>query len=148
MKTLISLAIVSTLAACANTGVVQMSRDTFMVSKDSAKFGGGVSNAVRIEVYQDASSFCAKSGRYVETKDLQLTPGVPGRLGNVLLQFQCTASGDTGAVIGREIELVAVPMPFSSIPYTPVPIPQPPMAIKCTMQPVYGRPGSSTTTCR
>jgi hypothetical protein len=148
MKHITTIAVVAMLGACANSGVVQMSRDTYMVSKDSAKFGGGVSNAVRMEVYQDAGAFCAKSGKYVETRDLQLTPGVPGRLGNVMLQFQCTTKGDTGAIIGREIEVIAMPMPFMPIPFTPMPVPQVPQAIKCSTQPVFGRPGYTETTCR
>lgn len=98
MKKFIIIAAASMLGACANSGVVQMSQNSYLISKDSAKVGGGISQAVRIEVYQEANAFCAKSGRFVETQDLLMQPGMPGRLGNVTLQFRCTITGDSNGV--------------------------------------------------
>ena len=97
MKKLIALAVVASLAACANTGVVLMDQHTYMISKDSAKFGGGISMAVRAEVYQEAGAFCAKEGKAVDTLDLMMLPGRPGQLGNVTLQFQCIDKSLAGA---------------------------------------------------
>jgi hypothetical protein len=98
MRKIFILASIAMLGACANTGVVQMERGTYIISKDSAKFGGGISQAVRIEVYQEANAFCSKNGKFVETQDLLMAPGVPGRLGNVTLQFKCIDSPEGKAI--------------------------------------------------
>lgn len=86
---IVALSIVLLLSGCASSGVVPLSADKFMISKNTAKFGGGISASAASEVYEEASDFCAKQGKKVETVDLQLTPGRFGSLGNVTLQFRC-----------------------------------------------------------
>lgn len=108
MKRLLILIVPAFLAACANTGVVPMDRGVMMISKDSAKVGGGISMAVRAEVYQEANAHCAKAGRTAETLDLLMQPGMPGRLGNVTLQFRCVINHGEGQAVRlqREADLV------------------------------------------
>jgi hypothetical protein len=43
----------------------------------------------QVDVYQDASDFCAKQGRVVETVKLVADDGYIGHLGSVNLQFRC-----------------------------------------------------------
>lgn len=74
---------------CASSGVVPLSSDRFMISKNTAKFGGGVSAAAASEVHEEANDFCAKRGKKVETVDLQMSPGRLGSMGSVALQFKC-----------------------------------------------------------
>ena len=77
------------LSACASSGVVNLSSDRFLISKNTAKFGGGVSASAASEVSEEADEFCAKRGKKAETIDLKLTPGRIGSMGNVSLQFKC-----------------------------------------------------------
>lgn len=77
------------LSACASSGVVPLTADKFMISKNTAKFGGGISASAAAEVHEEANDFCAKQGKKMETVDLQLSPGRAGSLGNVTLQFRC-----------------------------------------------------------
>ncbi len=86
---IVALSIVLLLSGCASSGVVPLSTDKFMISKNTAKVGGGISASAASEVHEEASDFCAKQGKKVETVDLQLTPGRAGSLGNVTLQFRC-----------------------------------------------------------
>ncbi len=77
------------LTGCASSGVVPLTTDKFMISKNTAKFGGGISAAAASEVHEEANDFCSKQGKKMETVDLQLVPGRAGSLGNVTLQFRC-----------------------------------------------------------
>lgn len=77
------------LSACASSGVVPLAADKFMISKNTAKFGGGISASAAAEVHKEANDFCAQHGKSTETIDLQLSPGRAGSLGNVTLQFKC-----------------------------------------------------------
>jgi len=85
--TLFALALL--LTGCASSGVVPLTADKFMISKNSAKFGGGISASAASEVHEEANDFCSKQGKKMETVDLQLVPGRAGSLGNVTLQFKC-----------------------------------------------------------
>jgi hypothetical protein len=84
-----SIALLLLLSGCASSGVMPLSSDKFIVSKNTAKFGGGVSAAAAAEVNEEANEFCAKRGQKAETIDLQLTPGRFGSMGSVTLQFKC-----------------------------------------------------------
>jgi hypothetical protein len=86
---IVALSIVLLLSGCASSGVVPLSADKLMISKNTAKVGGGISASAASEVHEEANDFCAKQGKKVETVDLQLTPGRFGSLGNVTLQFRC-----------------------------------------------------------
>lgn len=78
------------LVACASSGVHSMGSDKFMISKNTAKFGGGISASAAADVHQEANAYCAAKNKKMESVDLQLTPGRAGSLGNVTLQFKCT----------------------------------------------------------
>lgn len=85
----IPFALIFFLSGCASSGVVPLTTDKFMISKNTAKIGGGISASAASEVHQEANEFCTTQGKKVETVDLQLTPGRAGSLGNVTLQFRC-----------------------------------------------------------
>ena len=85
----ISFALILFLSGCASSGVVPLTADKFMSSKNTAQLGGGISASAASEVHQEANEFGAKQGKKVEEVDLQLTPGRAGSLGNVTLQFKC-----------------------------------------------------------
>jgi len=77
------------LVGCASSGVVPLESNRFMISKNTVKFGGGISASATADVHKEASDFCIKNGKEMETIDLQLTPGRAGSTGNVSLQFRC-----------------------------------------------------------
>lgn len=77
------------LTGCASSGVVPLTADKFMISKNTAKLGGGISASAAAEVHEEANDYCIKQGKKAETVDLQLVPGRAGSLGNVTLQFKC-----------------------------------------------------------
>ena len=77
------------IGGCASSGVVPLSDDKFVISKNTAKVGGGISASALAEVEKEADDFCAKQTKEVERVDLKLIPGRAGSLGNVTLQFRC-----------------------------------------------------------
>lgn len=85
----LALSIPFLLVACASSGVLSMGGDKLMISKNTAKVGGGISAEAAAEVHQEADAHCAALKKKVEVIDLQLTPGRLGSLGNVALQFKC-----------------------------------------------------------
>lgn len=77
------------LVACASSGVYPIGSDKMMISKNTARVGGGISAASTADVHQEADAYCAEKQKKMEVTDLQLTPGRFGSLGNVTLQFRC-----------------------------------------------------------
>ena len=77
------------LGGCASSGVIVLPDDKFVISKNTAKVGGGISASALAEVEKEAEDFCAKQAKEVERVDLKLVPGRAGSLGNVTLQFRC-----------------------------------------------------------
>jgi hypothetical protein len=78
------------LAACSSTGIIPADRDTYIISKQSAAGIFGTSGGVKGDVYQEASEFCTKSGKTVETVNLDVKDAIPFvRTSSVSLQFRC-----------------------------------------------------------
>jgi len=77
------------LVGCVSSGVVPLEKEKFMISKNTVKFGGGISASATADVHKEANEFCIQQGKKMETIDLQLTPGRAGSAGNVTLQFKC-----------------------------------------------------------
>ena len=86
---LLALSVPFLLVACASSGVYPLGGDKLMISKNTAKVGGGVSASATSEVHQEADAYCAEKNKKLEVTDLQLSPGRLGSLGNVTLQFRC-----------------------------------------------------------
>jgi hypothetical protein len=81
------------LSACA-TEIVPMDAGTYMLARRSAQVGGGPPVKAQAKVYQDASTFCAKQGRVVETVKLDLDDGYIAHPGSVKLQFKCVVKSN------------------------------------------------------
>jgi hypothetical protein len=79
------------LTAC-STGIVPMDGDTYMLARRSAQAGFGPPLGAQAKVYQDASAFCSKKGRGVETVKLDTVDSGFARPGSVNLQFRCVLS--------------------------------------------------------
>jgi hypothetical protein len=68
---LVILALV--LTSCASTGVVPMDKDTYMLAKRSAQVGFGPADGAKADVYREATDFCAKQNKKLETVKLEMT---------------------------------------------------------------------------
>lgn len=79
------------LLGCANTGVVPMDRDTFLIAKKSPQVGFGPPIGVKGDVYKEANAFCARQDKAVETIDLQETNAGFARSAAVSLEFRCVS---------------------------------------------------------
>ena len=90
MKTwLVFLALV--LTGCASTGVVPMDKDTYMVAKRSAQVGFGPADSVKADVYREATDFCAKQNKKLETAKLDMTNSGFARPASASLEFRCVS---------------------------------------------------------
>ena len=59
MRVLLCAVALSALAGCAaNTGIVKISDDTYMLAKQGYGWSGST-----VELYQEANEFCAKTGK-------------------------------------------------------------------------------------
>ena len=89
MLRILSLLSVLLLSACGgSTGVVQLTKDTYMVSKQDAMVWSG--SAVKADVYKEANAYCASQGKELvrvseRTSDAVLNQSMAG----AELQFKC-----------------------------------------------------------
>ena len=88
----IVLCITVTLAGCASTGVVPADRGTYMISKQSAAGIFGTPNGVKADIYTEANEFCVRTGKTVETVNIEVKDAIPFvRTGSAMLQFKCVS---------------------------------------------------------
>ena len=80
------------LMACTSTGVVPMDAGTYMVAKRSAQAGFGPPVKTQAAVYREASDYCARQSKSLETVKLDVVDGAFARPGSVTLQFRCVAT--------------------------------------------------------
>ncbi len=77
------------LVACADTGIVPMDKDTYLISKKSPQVGFGPPIGIKGEAYADANEFCNKTGKAVKTIKLDETNSGFARAAAVSLEFRC-----------------------------------------------------------
>jgi hypothetical protein len=79
---------------CASTGVVPMDKGTYLIGKRDAQVGFGPPVAAEADVYREASTFCAKQNKIVETIKIELTDSGFGRPASASLHFRCVSDGE------------------------------------------------------
>lgn len=85
------------IAGCANPGIVQLSPDTYMLSRiDKAGMFGNPA-AFKAKVIQEANDFAAKQGKVAIPLGLEQTPTYPGHFGSVEYQFRVVDKSDPEA---------------------------------------------------
>jgi len=92
-KLLMSLAFLGGCAA--NSGVVPIGQDTYMVSRQAATGFSGT-GTLKAEAFREANDFCVSQGKalqVVSTSESQ-PPYVLGNYPRAELQFMCLRSGD------------------------------------------------------
>jgi hypothetical protein len=86
--TLVSLA--TLLVGCATSGVIPADRDTFLITKKNAGGVFGNAEALKGDLYLEASAFCREKGQQVETVAASHESAIPFvRMGGASLQFRC-----------------------------------------------------------
>jgi hypothetical protein len=81
------------LNGCFSTGIVPMDKDTYMVAKRASQVGLGPPIGPKADVYRQATAFCGKQGKVVETITLDLTNSAIAQPGAASLQFRCINDG-------------------------------------------------------
>jgi hypothetical protein len=133
------------------TGVVQMDRDSYMVSQTSTACGFASAAGSKAGVYREANQFCAAKGMQVSTISLTGRDGIIGaRCAGADLIFRCSPPGTMDANsadqlrqdvqrdrINNQIDQAVTPRPVFTLP-------PPPVTTNCTS---YGSAGYRSTSC-
>jgi len=77
------------LVAWADTGIVPMDKDTYLISKKSPQVGFGPPIGIKGDAYAEANDFCNKTGKAVKTLKLEETDSGFARAAAVSLEFRC-----------------------------------------------------------
>lgn len=136
------------LSGCASSGPINIGQNTYMISKTSAACGFASAASVKIDLYQEAASFCQKSGKELEVISSSGKDGIVSiRCASAEVQFSCVSSVKEGTPeyaermlkqetrINREAErqpketLIVTPPP---VLVTPPPVAQIRQSTHCT----------------
>ncbi len=75
-------------AGCAaNTGIVKISDDTYMIGKQGGWESSG--SAVKVELYKEGNQFCANMGKKFVQVSSQSDDQGPGKHATAEIQFKC-----------------------------------------------------------
>lgn len=85
------------IAGCANPGIVQISPDTYMLSRVDKAGMFGSPAAFKAKVLQEANDFAAKQGKIAIPRNLEQTPAYPGHLASIEYQFLVVDKSDPEA---------------------------------------------------
>lgn len=88
---------VSTLVGCANPGVIQVSPDTYMLSREDHAGIFGNAGSLRAGVISDANNFAASQNKIAIPISSQFTPTAPGRFASFEYQFRVVNKDDPEA---------------------------------------------------
>lgn len=82
-----ALAVITVSGCAANTGIVKISDDTYMLGKQGGWESSG--SAVKVELYKEANQFCAEMGKkFVQTSAQSDDQGL-GKHATAEIQFKC-----------------------------------------------------------
>ena len=94
------------LAGCSNPGIVQLSRDTYMLSKTQKNSLFGNPSAMKAEVIAEANEFAAKQGKVAVPLSSRETPTAFSRFASFEYQFRVVDKNDPEA---QRVSLVPRP---------------------------------------
>ena len=85
----ILVSVVFLFAAC-SSGVVQMEKNTYMLSEKAGGCGFATGSGQEADAYKKANKFCGKKGMQVETISSEAKDGIPfARCASAELKFRC-----------------------------------------------------------
>ena len=85
------------LAGCANPGIVQISPDTYLISREDHAGIFGSAPALKASVISDANDFAARQGKIAIPITAQETPAAPMRWARFEYQFRVVNKDDPEA---------------------------------------------------
>ena len=89
MRYVVLLTLALSLMAC-STGVVQVDRDTYMVSEKAAGCGFATGGGQEADAYKKANAYCAERNLKVEIVSTTAKDGVPfARCASANIKFKC-----------------------------------------------------------
>ena len=103
---LASVIMISSLAGCANPGIVKLSPDTYMLSRTDKGGVFGNASAMKADVIREANEFAASQGKIAVPLSLNESPIYIGHFASVDYQFRVVAQSDPAA---RSLSLVPRP---------------------------------------
>jgi len=106
MLVLASLTLISSLAGCANPGIVKLSPDTYMLSRTDKGGVFGNASAMKADVIREANEFAASQGKIAIPLSLNESPMYIGHFASVDYQFRIVDQSDPAA---RSLSLVPRP---------------------------------------
>lgn len=94
MKKIIALLGIA-LTGCASTGPVQISKDTYMNSKNGSGGIFGTTTILRSELIKESSAFCTKDGKVFQLNSTQDRPAGSGQpFATSEIYFMCLDAND------------------------------------------------------
>jgi hypothetical protein len=95
MRTRLALLVVATVACAANSGVVPIGPDTYLVSRQAATGFSG-SGTLKAEAFREASEFCRSKGKSLQVVNTNESspPYVAGNFPKAEVQFMCLDPND------------------------------------------------------
>lgn len=103
---LASVIMISSLAGCANPGIVKLSSDTYMLSRTDKGGVFGNASAMKADVIREANEFAASQGKIAVPLSLNESPMYIGHFASVDYQFRVVDQSDPAA---RSLSLVPRP---------------------------------------
>ncbi len=85
------------LVGCANPGVIQISPDTYMLSREDHAGIFGNAGSLRAGVIAEANSFAARENKIAIPISSEFTPSGPGRFASFEYQFRVVSRNDPEA---------------------------------------------------
>ena len=83
-----AVAMVAVSACGGSTGIVKITDDTYMLAKQDASVWSGA--GVKVELYQEANAFCAKSGKkLVQVSNSSVDAVSKLSMAGAEIQFKC-----------------------------------------------------------
>ena len=94
MKKTFLIVISTGLTAC-STGVVQVDKDTYMVSEKAAGCGFATAGGQEADAYKKANEYCSSRGLEVEVVSSTAKEGVPfARCASANVKFKCVPKNE------------------------------------------------------
>jgi Short C-terminal domain len=97
------------LAGCANTGVVELSPGTFLLSKQDNSGIFGNFERFKTNVIREANGYAAAKGKVAVPVTMRETPAAPGRFATFQYQFRLVDPNDPaaqGVVVTRQPDVL------------------------------------------
>jgi len=98
---MVAFAMVTTLVACANPGIIETSPDTYLLTRTDKAGMFGNASKMKADVLREAAEFAESSGKVALTVLLRETPMRFGQYASIEYQFRLVDKNDSEATSAR-----------------------------------------------